>query len=65
MASYGKINKKIKTLGDLRALMKSLENIEDDYQISFWDFWDEFEVSACVDVSYSEKQISFNLERIN
>lgn len=65
MASYGKINEKIKTLGDLRTLMKSLENIEDDYEISFWEFWDEFEISACVDVSYSEQQIQFDLRKID
>lgn len=64
MPSYGK-NKPMKTLGDLRELMKSLENIEDKYEISWWDFWDEFEVNGCVDISYSEQQISFDLKRIN
>lgn len=56
------IKKPIKTLGDLRELLAKLEDLEDEYEISFCSFIDDFEIEPNVDISYSDKTISFDLK---
>ena len=53
-------NKKIETLGDLRKFIKTLDDLEDDYKISFDDLPYSVELLADCDISYSSKEMSID-----
>ena len=66
MPSYGGKGLKVKTLGDLRKIMSLLEHLEDNYEIEFWEDYLDFEkriiITDSIDVSYSERCISIEVE---
>ena len=66
MPSYGGKGLKVKTLGDLRNIMSLLEHLEDNYEIEFWEDYLDFEkriiITDSIDVSYSERCISIEVE---